>query len=306
MADHNGAEASASASPQGDDYVFRSFQEYRWDLDKDFLVSQPTFSSLTITTLRAIPHADSESQGGLVLALGGYHALAQTASQADIVMHSRIFYFARISGTTIPYAGYRDWLRAGYLAGHQPRLWEWDLLEALCNHRDRLASTGDAAGRRDEAAAEKARWVRALLDADAAPRARSGSVDGGAGAGGADESTPSWMAAAPKSQLYVDRTLAASDSDGDESSPAYPERFAAIIKAVQTGEPVEGIVEIPDIVARNPTTTPFGSMARPPKPWEKARPEGGTELTAGGEHGLVAQVDQKFPDSEAETPEGLA
>lgn len=281
MADHNGAEASASASPQGDDYVFRSFQEYRWDLDKDFL-------------------------GGLVLALGGYHALAQTASQADIVMHSRIFYFARISGTTIPYAGYRDWLRAGYLAGHQPRLWEWDLLEALCNHRDRLASTGDAAGRRDEAAAEKARWVRALLDADAAPRARSGSVDGGAGAGGADESTPSWMAAAPKSQLYVDRTLAASDSDGDESSPAYPERFAAIIKAVQTGEPVEGIVEIPDIVARNPTTTPFGSMARPPKPWEKARPEGGTELTAGGEHGLVAQVDQKFPDSEAETPEGLA
>lgn len=175
-------------------------------------------------------------------------------------MHSRIFYFARISGTTIPYAGYRDWLRAGYRAGNQPRLWEWDLLEALCNHRDRLASAGDAASlatRRDEAAAEKARWVRALLDADMTSQARPGTgpgSDSAAGAGGADESTPSWMAAAPKSELYVDRTLAANDGDGDDSSPAYPERFAAIIKAVQTGEPVEGIVEIPDIVARNPVS----------------------------------------------------
>ncbi|KAG6360349.1 hypothetical protein INS49_011407 [Diaporthe citri] len=259
MADLNGAEASASGPAHNDDYAYRSFHEYRWDLDKDFL-------------------------GGLVLALGGYHALAQTASQADIVMHSRIFYYARISGTTIPYAGYRDWLRASYQAGQPARLWEWDLLEALCNHRDRLASSaaGDAASlatRREEAAAEKARrgWR-------------------------ADESTPSWMAAAPKTELYVDRTLAANDDDGDESSPAYPERFAAIIKAVQTGEPVEGIVEIPDIVARNSTTTPFGSMARPPKPWEKARLDAGTELHAEG--GLVAQVDEKFPDDDIEMPGG--
>lgn len=41
MADQNGADAPTSASAQGDDYVFRSFQEYRWDLDKDFLVSRP-------------------------------------------------------------------------------------------------------------------------------------------------------------------------------------------------------------------------------------------------------------------------
>lgn len=197
-----------------------------------------------------------------MLALGGYHALAQTASQADIVMHSRIFYYARISGTTIPYAGYRDWLRATYQSGHQPaRLWEWDLLEALCNHRDKLASgggdTASLATRREEAAAEKARWARALLAADQPSLARPGTgagSDGGAGAGAADESTPSWMAAAPKTELYVDRTLAANEDGGDDSSPAYPERFAAIIKAVQTGEPVEGIVEIPDIVARNPVS----------------------------------------------------
>lgn len=43
MADPNGAEASASVPTQSDDYAYRSFQEYRWDLDKDFLVSQLTY-----------------------------------------------------------------------------------------------------------------------------------------------------------------------------------------------------------------------------------------------------------------------
>lgn len=42
MADPNGAEASAPAPAPGQeaDYAYRSFHEYRWDLDKDFLVSQ--------------------------------------------------------------------------------------------------------------------------------------------------------------------------------------------------------------------------------------------------------------------------
>lgn len=41
-------------------------------------------------------------------------------------------------------------------------------------------------------------------------------------------------------------------------------------------------------------------MARPPKPWEKARPDAGTELHTEG--GLAAQVDEKFPDDDVETP----
>lgn len=44
MADPSGAEASASVLAQEDDYAYRSFHEYRWDLDKDFLVSQLTYS----------------------------------------------------------------------------------------------------------------------------------------------------------------------------------------------------------------------------------------------------------------------
>lgn len=47
-------------------------------------------------------------------------------------------------------------------------------------------------------------------------------------------------------------------------------------------------------------------MARPPKPWEKARPAADTELPTEGEHGLVAQIDEKFPDDDDETSETRA
>lgn len=50
MADPSGAEASASVPAQEDNYAYRSFHEYRWDLDKDFLVSQPTYSSTQTPT----------------------------------------------------------------------------------------------------------------------------------------------------------------------------------------------------------------------------------------------------------------
>lgn len=182
-------------------------------------------------------------------------------------MHSRIFYYARISGITIPYAGYRQWLvgvhQAHSRAGQQqqqPQVWEWDLLEALCNHRDRLTSAQPApvAQRREAAAAEEARWMRELLRVSA-PGARPDHLGAGGGAAnGQSVSAPGWMAAAPKGALYVDRRVAASDDD-DASSPAYPERFAQIIRAVQTGEPVEGIVEIPDMVARNPVSCSLGA-----------------------------------------------
>ncbi|ROW06407.1 hypothetical protein VMCG_04407 [Cytospora schulzeri] len=269
MAEPNSSNDAASV--QDLDAAYHAFHEYKWDLDKDFL-------------------------GGLVFALGGYHALAQTAPQADIVMHSRMFYYGRISGITISYAGYRDWLKGCYQAGQQPRIWEWDLLEALCSHRDKLTSahSSSVAQRREDAAAEKARWMRELLSVWT-PQVQPGSTAGGEVSDGKDVSTPAWMAAAPKSELYVDRRMAANGDEG--SSPAYPERFAQIIKAIQTGEPVEGIIEIPDIVARNPTTTPIGKMARPLKPWEKAQSGVGSTPDE-GEHGLEVHLDQTFPDQE--------
>lgn len=180
-----------------------------------------------------------------MLALGGYRALSQTVSQADIIMHSRIFYYARIRGVTIPYSPYRDWLRAQLAKSPEAtRLWEWDLLQALCNHRDRIAGApSDQAHATATATAEKETWIRQLLDGR--PPAAADGHDH-------DTSKPAWMAAAPSSELYVDRQESTGDEAGANGQVPYPERFAAIIKAVQTGEPVEGIVEIPDIVARNP------------------------------------------------------
>lgn len=181
-----------------------------------------------------------------MLALGGHRALSQTASQADIVMHSRIFYYARIRGVTIPYSPYRHWLRAQLATcPDPPRIWEWDLLQALCNHRDRIAGSLPSDQARATAAEERGAWVRQLLD-DGPPAATNGHDQ-------QDSSKPAWMAAAPRAELYVDRQ---EDENGADGQAPYPERFAAIIKAVQTGEPVEGIVEIPDLVARNPVSPP--------------------------------------------------
>lgn len=186
-------------------------------------------------------------EGGLVLALGGYHALAQTASQADIIMHSRLFYYARVRGVTISYAGYRQWLRGQYLSNPDAtRIWEWHLLRAICNHRDRLvaASSDSTAPASTSSTGEQEDWMRHLLQA-------------GPSAAAADVTAPAWMTAAPRGDLYVDKTNTAntttttSSNTGGDQVP-YPEQFAAIVKAVQSGKPIEGIVEIPDMVARNP------------------------------------------------------
>lgn len=194
-------------------------------------------------------------QGGLVLALGGHRALSQTASQADIIMHSRIFYYARIRGVTIPYTPYRDWLRAQFAAAPEStRIWEWELLQALCDHRDRIAGGGTSLDdeARARAAAEKDSWLRQLLLDEGSLAASNGHHHDDEEA---DSSKPAWMAAAPRAELYVDRPENTDDDqDAVEGQVPYPKKFADIIKAVQTGEPIEGVVDIPDIVARNPVS----------------------------------------------------
>lgn len=266
-----------SASAQSNDAAFEAFHQHRWDLDKDFLVGHLTFS-LTYwlphwphvpTRYRTLPLSylqeeerkeklTDHKKGGLVLALGGYHALSRTASQADIVMHSRIFYYARVrGGASIPHAPYRAWLRRQLLAGRNPRIWEWDLLTALCDHRDRLASASQADDRARlaaDAVVEKEVWLRELLGADVGAGAAAGEERSAAAA------TPAWMAAAPRGELYVSRGAGAGGEEGtgEGGQVPYPEQFAAIIKAVQSGESIEGIVEIPDVVARNPVrAVPF-------------------------------------------------
>lgn len=231
--------------------VFQAFDDYGWDRDKNFLVGV------------LYVHHQSRSaktqceKGGLVLALGGYHALAQSASQADLVLHSRIFYYARITGgVTIPYSLYRGWLRHQCLASHEPpRLWEWHLLELMCSHRDRVCGTNTSDESTHTAAAEKALWIKDLLKDDdrAVPGLAAPDNIESHGTGHLTTAAPAWMAAAPREELYVHRRNAA-DGHGSDDLVPYPDKFGVIIRAIQTGEKIEGIVEIPDIVARNPVS----------------------------------------------------
>lgn len=58
-----------------------------------------------------------------------------------------------------------------------------------------------------------------------------------------------WQKAAPKADLYVDRSAAAAAAGGE---PAYPMAFAEMIKLLQEGKEVPGIRQIPNTVIRNP------------------------------------------------------
>ncbi|PFH59084.1 hypothetical protein XA68_12824 [Ophiocordyceps unilateralis] len=75
-----------------------------------------------------------------------------------------------------------------------------------------------------------------------------------------------WQQAAPKADLYIERSGPSVRLAGE---PSYPLGFAEMLKLLQDGEPVPGIKQIPNTVARDPAVKPVGSRAAPRKPWEK-------------------------------------
>lgn len=75
-----------------------------------------------------------------------------------------------------------------------------------------------------------------------------------------------WQKAAPKADLYVERSASSQNSSGE---PNYPIGFAEMLKLLKDGKPVPGIKQIPNTVARGPAVKPVGSRAAPRKPWEK-------------------------------------
>lgn len=55
-------EAEGLASAQEDDYAYRGFHEYKWDLDKDFLVGQHTHPPPTLQTHRDQHPSDHDNR----------------------------------------------------------------------------------------------------------------------------------------------------------------------------------------------------------------------------------------------------
>lgn len=63
------------------------------------------------------------------------------------------------------------------------------------------------------------------------------------------QGVPAWQVAAPKADLFVDKTT----RDSGEG-PSYPGRFAELIRCIKEGTPVPGVREIPDTVLRDPVS----------------------------------------------------
>lgn len=63
------------------------------------------------------------------------------------------------------------------------------------------------------------------------------------------QGVPAWQVAAPKADLFVDKTVRDS-GDG----PSYPGRFAELIRCIKEGTPVPGVREIPDTILRDPVS----------------------------------------------------
>lgn len=203
-------------------------------------------------------------------ACGGPKKLERTGSQAEIILHSRIFYYQSTTGIAISLIGYKRWLRAQSFERVKP--WEWTILDMLCQKRDQAyakkvdGQTDNVPGVQDTAKAqhEKDVWIHELYNGDLydpAPHEIQAKqkMDGNAALQSEPEhepslSAPTWQTAAPKAELYVDRRTSANEESGkgQTGDAPYPVRFAQIIEAIQKGKPVEGIQEIPDTVARNP------------------------------------------------------
>ncbi|PHH65189.1 hypothetical protein CDD81_3320 [Ophiocordyceps australis] len=102
-----------------------------------------------------------------------------------------------------------------------------------------------------------------------------------------------WQQAAPKADLYIDRTNSAPGS----AEPSYPMGFAEMLKLLQEGKPVPGIRQIPNTLARNPSVKPVGSRSAPRKPWEKSQASPSPE-----EMNLTKALDQEFPPLDTDAP----
>ncbi|KHO01952.1 uncharacterized protein MAM_00953 [Metarhizium album ARSEF 1941] len=107
-----------------------------------------------------------------------------------------------------------------------------------------------------------------------------------------------WQQAAPRADLYVDRTAAAENASGNE--PSYPMGFAEMLKLLQEGKPIPGIKQIPNTVVRDPSVKPIGSRAAPKKPWER----GTTHITT--EVNLPKALDREFPQLDTESAEATS
>lgn len=132
---------------------------------------------------------------------------------------------------------------------------------------------------------------------------------------------PAWQHTAPRTELRIKRDQPGVPQDGQGTGDAPSSaRFAAVAAAIQSGQPLEGVREIPDRVEQPPVclawtlpppwplgfrsgpdagpqgVTPMGTRAAPRKPWETDT--GDAVGSTGIAFDSYAQMDETFPKAE--------
>ncbi|KAF6827977.1 hypothetical protein CPLU01_08797 [Colletotrichum plurivorum] len=211
--------------------------------------------------------ASTPSSSGLSAILGDPNVENPKGTPTELATHARIFYYASRIGVTIDFNEYKDWLARH--PDHAPP----DILP----EEYKTQTAGGAAAPSSSDDSELASKLNDLkTDSDTKPDP-------------ATEQRPSWQAAAPTAELYVERKPP-SQADGSEGEPAYPVGFAEMLQMIQKGIPIPGIRQIPDTVVRDASVKPFGKREVPKKPWEKDVPALETEAAA-----KPSVVDAEFP-----------
>ncbi|GKT78752.1 hypothetical protein ColTof4_11175 [Colletotrichum tofieldiae] len=258
MATLSGAERIRAITDE--DGMFKAFDTYPWKKDKAFI-------------------------SGLNAILGDPNTENPQGTPSDLAIHARIFYYAQRIGVTVDFARYKDWLARH--PGYTPP----DILPEEYKSRSTqdTATTSTAAGSGDAASANDVPGLTSKLNDLSTGKEKEESA-----AAATTETAPSWQAAAPKADLYVERKppsqADAPGQGGDE--PAYPMGFAQMLDMIQKGIPIPGIRQIPDTVVRDASVKPFGKRAVPKKPWEKDLP---AAEPATDEAEKPSVVDAEFP-----------
>ncbi|WYZ36555.1 hypothetical protein EsH8_II_000061 [Colletotrichum jinshuiense] len=233
MATLSGAERIRAITDE--DGMFKAFDSYPWHKDKMF-------------------------SSGLYAILGDPNTENPQGTPSELATHARVFYYAQRIGVTIDFARYKDWL-----ARHPDHI-PPDVLPAEYKSQNAGGSTGTTTTA--ASTSDVPGLTSKLNDLSTGKDESKGAATGGAEA--EEEPTPSWQAAAPKADLYVERKPPSqSDNSGQGDEPAYPMGFAEMLQMIQKGIPIPGIRQIPDTVVRDASVKPFGKRAAPKKPWEK-------------------------------------
>ncbi|KAK1847545.1 hypothetical protein CCHR01_09824 [Colletotrichum chrysophilum] len=164
---------------------------------------------------------------GLTAILGDPNTANPKGTPSELATHARIFYYASRIGVTVDFNSYKDWLARH--PDHTPP----DILPEEYKSQSPATTT----------ATDVPDLTSKLNDLKTDPDPKN---DAGA------EDTPSWQAAAPKGELYVERKAPPQvEADAEGGEPAYPVGFAEMLQMLQKGIPIPGIRQIPDTVIRD-------------------------------------------------------